>query len=35
MGGTSPPEANGMLKSQIKWKLLLFNDGVGVWWPGG
>ena len=20
---------------KLKWKLLLFNDRVGVWWPGG
>ena len=25
-GGTSPPEANGMKRSQIKWKLLLFDE---------
>ena len=24
--GTSPPEANGMKRSQIKWKLLLFDE---------
>ena len=24
-GGASPPEANGMKRSQIKWKLLLFD----------
>ena len=25
-GGASPPEANGMERSQIKWKLLLFDE---------
>ena len=25
-GGASPPEANGMKRSQIKWKLLLFDE---------
>ena len=24
--GASPPEANGMKRSQIKWKLLLFDE---------
>ena len=24
--GASPPEANGMERSQIKWKLLLFDE---------
>ena len=27
-GGASPPEANGMKRSQIKWKLLLFDESV-------
>ena len=26
LGGASPPEANGMKRSQNKWKLLLFNE---------
>ena len=26
MGGTSPPEAIRMERSQIKWKLLLFDE---------
>ena len=26
LGGASPPEANRMKKSQIKWKLLLFDE---------
>ena len=25
-GGLAPPEANGMKRSQIKWKLLLFDE---------
>ena len=25
-GGASPPDANGMKRSQIKWKLLLFDE---------
>ena len=25
-GGASPPEANGMKRSRIKWKLLLFDE---------
>ena len=25
-GGSSPPEANRMKRSQIKWKLLLFDE---------
>ena len=25
-GGASPPEANGMKRSKIKWKLLLFDE---------
>ena len=31
-GGASPPEANGMKRSQIKWKLLLFDDGGREKW---
>ena len=26
LGGTSPPEANRMERSQIRWKLLLFDE---------
>ena len=26
LGGASPPEANRMERSQIKWKLLLFDE---------
>ena len=31
--GRYPPEANGMKRSKIKWKLLLFDDGG--WGRGG
>ena len=27
-GGLAPPEANRMKRSQIKWKLLLFDESV-------
>ena len=26
LGALAPPEANGMKRSQIKWKLLLFDE---------
>ena len=35
-GGRQPPRSQRNVKEvKIKWKLLLFDDGVGVRWPGG
>ena len=34
--GVAPPRSQRNVKEvKIKWKLLLFDDGVGVRWPGG